>query len=406
MVDVQNIQRPSHVPEDIVRNYAVENQPGVEVDPYRANQKVFELPPIYWSPVEGGAHAGIGHWVISKAEYIREVYGDPSRFSSNNATGFLRLVGRDQNMIPIELDPPEHTKYRMILNPRFTPARMAAMDDAIRQRAREMLEPLRAQRGCEFEAAFGRPFPVSIFLDLMSLPQDRILEFIAWEQQLLHGATLDDVRQGADNMMRYLEEIVAERRQNLGDDLPSYIIQSQVDGRPLTNDEIMSMCFLLFFGGLDTVASTLNFIFKYLGEYPEQQQLLREEPDLIPNAVEEFLRAFSVVPSPRVVAQDFEFHGVQMRKGDRVILNVMMSGRDPSEYENPNVIDIRRKNPRHMAFATGVHTCLGLHLARRELRIAIEEWLQMMPPFRTDPKDPPTTHARAVWGVKRLPLIW
>ena len=163
---------------------------------------------------------------------------------------------------------------------------------------------------------------------------------------------------------------------------------------------------LLLFGGLDTVAATLNLIFKYLAEHPQQQQLLRDEPALIPNAVEEFLRAFSVVPSPRVVAQDFEFHGVAMRKGDRVILNVMMSGRDPSSRDDPNTVDFRRENTRHMAFASGVHHCLGAHLARRELRIALEEWTKLVPPFRTDPTDPPITHARGVWGVKRLPIVW
>ena len=406
MTSVAEANRPSHVPADIVRDYTVETQPGVENDPYLANQKIFELPPIYWSALEGGPRAGVGNWVVTKAEYIREIYGDATRFSSNNATGFLRLVGRDQNMIPVELDPPEHTKYRMILNPRFTPARMAGMEDAIRERAKQMLEPLVAKGGCEFEVAFGRPFPVSIFLDLMSLPQDRIAEFVGWEELLLHGASLDDVRQGADHIMNYLEGVIAERRLNPGDDLPSYVIQSQVDGRPLTHDEIMSISFLLLFGGLDTVAATLNFMFKYLAEHPEQQQLLRDEPALIPNAVEEMLRAFSVVPSPRVVAHDLEFHGVQMRAGDRIILNVMMSGRDPSQYDKPNDIDFRRPTPRHMAFASGVHICLGIHLARRELRIAVEEWLRIIPPFRTVSKDPPVTHARGVWGVKRLPLVW
>lgn len=405
MSAVSSSAAPTHVPADLILDHVFAEQPGAEKDPYIANIPVLDLPPIYYSLKEGGPRRD-GVWVLNRAAIIREAYQDSDLFSSNNATGFLRLVGRDLNLIPVELDPPEHTKYRLILNPRFTPGRMNEMEDSIRQRARELLDQVISKGACEFEVAFGRPFPVSIFLDLMDLPQDRLFEFVDWEEKLLHGATIEEVTEGASLILNYLEEVIAQKKGQGGADLASHIINGQVDGRPLTDDEIISMSFLIFFGGLDTVAATLNFAFKHLAEHPEDQQLLRDEPELIPNAVEELLRAYAVVPSPRVVTRDVEFHGVQMKTGDRVLLNVMMAGRDEAEVENPNKIDFRRENIRHLTFAAGVHRCVGSHLARREIRIALEEWMKFVPPFRTDPNDPPVTHARGVWGVKKLPLIW
>jgi cytochrome P450 len=394
---------PEHVPPELLIDYAFGDQLGVDRCPYAANAKIHDLPNVFFTRQ---AYRTGGSWIVTSAEYIREAYTNPEIFSSNNATGFLRLLGKDINLIPVEVDPPLHRLYRSIINGRFTPAAMNPMEDSLRERAREMIRGLLSKDQFEFEAEYGRPYPVRIFLDLMALPTERLDEFVQWEDQLLHGGSIEIIAQGAQNIMSYLEEVIPERKKNLGDDLLSTIIQGTIDDRPITDDEIFAMSFLLFFGGLDTVAATMTFIFKHLAEHPEDQALLRAEPELIPGAVEEFLRAYSVVSSPRVVAQDVDFHGVKMKVGDRIMLASTMAGRDPEAFENADKVDLRRKNVRHLAFASGPHICVGAPLARRELRISLEEWMKLAPPFAISPDDCAVTRGQGVFDVKRLPLVW
>lgn len=394
---------PPHVPDNLLIDYAFADQPGVDRCPYTANTKIHDLPDIFFSR---RAYRSGASWIVTSAEYIREIYTNPEVFSSNNATGFLRLLGKDVDLIPVEVDPPMHRLYRSIINPRFTPAALNPMEDQLRKRARDMIDVLLKKDSFEFETDFGRPYPVRIFLDLMNLPTERLEEFVQWEDDLLHGRSLEVIANGAKNIMAYLESVIPERKENLGDDLLSTIIQAKVGDRPINDQEIFAMSFLLFFGGLDTVAATMTYIFKHLAEHPEDQELLRNEPELIQGAVEEFLRAYSVVSSPRVVAQDIDFHGVQLKKGDRVLLASTMAGRDPEAFENADQVDLRRKNVRHLAFASGPHICAGAPLARRELKIALEEWMAHAPPFEIAPNDHAVTRGQGVFDVKRLPLVW
>jgi cytochrome P450 len=310
------------------------------------------------------------------------------------------------DLIPVEVDPPRHRLYREIINRHFTPAVLAPMEPSLRNSARQLIDQILETDHFEFEVRYGRPYPVRIFLDLMDLPTSRLDEFVSWEEQLLHGETLEVIAMGAANIMGYLEGVIPERRAKLGDDILSTIIQGKVDDRPLNDEEILAMSFLLFFGGLDTVAATMTFIFKHLAEHPEDQDLLRREPELIPGAVEEFLRAYSVVNSPRRVAEDLEFHGVKMKKGERVLLAASLAGRDPEALVDGGRVDLRRKNVRHLAFASGPHMCVGAPLARRELKISLEEWLTRAPPFEITSGDQAITRGRGVFDVQRLPLSW
>jgi len=203
-----------------------------------------------------------------------------------------------------------------------------------------------------------------------------------------------------------LRRVLAERRAQPADDLLSYVATVEIEGRLLTPDEALGVAFLLYSAGLDTVANMLAFMFKYLAEHPQDQQLLRDEPALIPNAIEELMRAFPIILSGRQVTRDVEWHGVKMKAGDVVTLPTMLAGRDAQEFPNPDVVDFRREKVSHITFAAGPHRCVGSHLARRELRIALEEWLKRVPPFRIKPGERAVTHGIGVFGVERLPLVW
>jgi cytochrome P450 len=344
--------------------------------------------------------------VVTRHDLIREVFQDAETFSSKHNADFSLLIGEDWPLLPLEADPPEHASWRILLNPIFAPVRMKALETQIEALAVELIEGLKDKGGCEFVSEFGEIFPVQIFLRMFGLPLDHTAEFVSWETDLIHSLTLEGRQRGASAIVDYLRKVIVERRDNPTDDLISYIVAAQVDGRALTDDEALGVCFLLYSAGLDTVANMLGMMFKHLAEHPADQQALRDEPDLIPNAIEEMLRAFPIVVSGRLVTRDVDFHGVQMKPGDVVTLPTMLAGRDEREFENPDRIDFRREKLTHITFAAGPHRCVGSHLARRELRIALEEWLRRIPPFRIAENDQAVTHSIGVFGVNRLPLSW
>jgi cytochrome P450 len=186
------------------------------------------------------------------------------------------------------------------------------------------------------------------------------------------------------------------------------LLGNTVDGRALTDDEVFGICFLLFLAGLDTVTSSLGFHFMHLARHPEQQAELRAHPERIPQAVEELLRAYSIVNMRRTVTRDITIGEATMKRGDFVIISTELGNLDPEQFNDPTRVDFNRAdtNVPHMAFAYGVHRCLGSHLARRELRIAIELWLKAVPPFRMAPGRPVRVRAAGVFGVEDLHLEW
>jgi cytochrome P450 len=377
---------------------------GPKDNPFTVMRRFREKGPIFYTPVHFSNPTGA--WVLTRAEDIRAVLQNPGLFSSKGVSGFSRLLGESWDMIPLELDPPDHTKFRALLNPLFAPNKILKMQDGIRKSCIALIEALKAKPHCEFMRDFGRPFPVLIFLQLMGLPADDFHKVLEWEDLLLQGKTMD-ARIGAAAAIRdYLRELALARRENPVDDLISFAVQAKVDGEMLTDDEILGICYLLFVGGLDTVASSLGFYFKYLAENPDKQRLLRENNELIPEAVEELLRVHSVVMVSRFLTADTEFGGVSMKKGDCIAIYMTFASFDPEEIDQPEAVDFARSPNRHVAFSFGPHRCIGSHLARRELVIAIEEWVNRVPPFEIKHGADVQMHGGVVFGVDSLPLTW
>jgi cytochrome P450 len=228
--------------------------------------------------------------------------------------------------------------------------------------------------------------------------------FLEWEALIMRDK---QTRSAAMQQVSvYLQELITERRRNPADDLITFAVQARVDNRPLTDSELIGVCLLLFIAGLDTVTSSFAFHFRHLAENPADQDSLRQNPSLIPSAVEELFRAYAVVNTNRYATRDVEFAGVQIKKGDNVTCSTILASRDPREFENPNqVIFTRSPNP-HNAFSFGPHRCLGSHLARREIIVGIEEWLRVIPPFRVKPGAVIAAHGGGVFSLESLPLVW
>lgn len=394
---------PAHVPPELVHMFDFRSNLGS--CPHQAIAALHQGPRIFYTPVghqsRGGAQPGA--WVLTKAEDIRYVMQHPEIFS--NAAPRAQAMGEAWRLIPIEVDPPEHEKWRALLNPIFAPNRLKAMENGIRAWAIELIDSIATKGECNFIADFAEPYPIGIFLDLLGLPRSDLPMFREWVDIFVH----DRARRGEImmTMKNFIVDVIAKRRAKPGDgDLVTLVLQMNFDGKPITDIDALGVCFLLFIGGLDTVVNSMSFYFRYLAENPDKQAWLRDNIDGIPDAVEEMLRAFPVVTTSRLALSDTELGGVFIRKGDTVTVSTILSTRDPDEFANPNEIDLTRSPNRHNAFGFGPHRCLGSHLARRELIIALEEFLRRVPPFTLKPGADIVGVGGGVLGINYLPIQW
>jgi cytochrome P450 len=398
---------PDHVPAHLVGTFNFYTSPQMVPtpmgDPQGATSALHQGPPVFYAA--GNTRNGEGTWMVITAELQRQVLQDGVTFSSNRRI-FSSALGEDWPLIPLEIDPPEHGKWRSMLNPLLSPKRVIAMEASVRARAAELIDAIKARgNSCNVMEDFAFPFAVSIFLQFLGIGNERLTEFVAWAEDQIHG-TPDKRTAAARRFMAYLDELQALRRAEPSDDFMSFVTQAEIDGRKMTTQEVRSMALLILVAGLDTVAAALGFDFYHLARHPEDQALLRAEPARVLLAVEEMLRVFSTITPVRKAMRDIELGGAPIKAGDLVACPSMTVNRDPAEFADPDRIDLAREDNHHVAFGYGPHRCLGSHLARRELVIGLEEWLARIGPFRIKAGTTPVTFGGFVFGVEGLELEW
>jgi cytochrome P450 len=389
------------VPEDQVTSvqpYSGEAEPMWFLDYV---DRLRERHSFYWS--DGG------WWVLTEMAGIREAMQRPDVFS--NHLGGVVDPDPDYLWIPEMLDPPEHTKWRQLLAPVFSPARMTAMEGKVRQRAAELIDGFVGAGQCDFKKDFAEPYPTTIFMELMGLPVSHSEQFMTWENAILNTSVeLDPDRklatQAMHDVMGYFSDLIAQRRTAPRDDLVSIALTWTIDGQPVSEADLLSLCLLMFMAGLDTVTCQLGWAFWHFATHDEDRQRLVGDPALVAPAVEELLRVYTIVRPGRKVSRDIEFHGCPMKTGDVVFLPLNGACRDPKAFPDADTFVIDRAPNSHIAFGGGPHRCVGSHLARRELRIAIEEWHARIPDYRI----PAGSHIREFGGsqlaIANLPLEW
>ncbi len=372
-------------------------------DPFVAAARLHQGSDVIWGTDVGYGRSG---WIPTRYALQEEVFMSPERFSSEGIMGLNEMLGVDWPMIPIEFDPPRHTLYRQVLNPLFSPRMVNGIEGSIRATCDMLIDGFASQGRCDYIADFAIRFPTYVFLAFMGLPRDMAPQFLEWDHTLWRSEDVETRTQCARAILHYLESFVEEQRRKPSSDFMQGLFAGSVEGRPLTTEEILGICYLVYTAGLDTVYSSLGWHMRHLAETPGLQQRLRAQPDDIPRAANEFLRAFCVVSGARVVTRDLEFHGVPMRRGDLVCLPTYLAARDPQAFDDPHAIDIDR-HPRIMAFGTGHHACVGMHLARREIRIVLEAMLSRFDNIRIPEGEVYRYHSgAAVVGVDYLPLTW
>jgi cytochrome P450 len=361
--------------------------------------------PVAWSNSHGG------HWVVTRYADIHEVAHCPEVFS-NQPVAIPPNLGQDQPLIPLEIDPPDHTNYRQILTPLFSPGRMNRLEPQVRALVNELIDTFAGRGECNFIEEFARPLPTAVFLGLMGWPQEDAPQLLKLTYDIIEGKPggtdeeSNEVRTAAGlEVYTYFAELLDNSYENPGDDIISQLTRASFDGeRELSQFEVLNIVFIVMLGGLHTVTGTLGNSIIYLAEHPEQRDRLVKDPSLTASAVEELLRWESIVAPGRRVTAPVTVGGVPMEPGDRVLLALGSAGRDPDEFPAADEVILDREPNRHLAFGSGPHRCLGSHLARIELKVALEELHRRLPDYELVPEEPPILKLHQVKGVDRLKL--
>jgi cytochrome P450 len=393
------VATPAHVPPELVVDFDYFHPPGMaEGDVYTAWKRLHDGPEIVWTPCNGG------HWIVTRAEDVKYVQENYQLFSHEIFTiprGATAIV-----MPPLTVDPPNHARYRSVLNPFFRGTKVTELEEKVRALTIELVEGLKAKGECEFMNAFARIMPVTIFLGIAGLPLERREEFSEWASSYIKATDQPTRDKYFGLVSKSIFEAIEQRARNPGDDLLSAIVNWRNNPRYQGEHEVTGMAFLVFFGGLDTVANMLGFAMRHLAAHPALQQRLAADPSIATRAAEEFLRRFGLSNTGRLVTQDVQYKNVTFKKDEMVMVPISLSSMDDRKFKCPMDIDFDRQFDAMDTFGNGPHRCVGAPLARAELRIFLEEWFTRMPVCRLDPAQPPLTVAGTVNGVEHLHLLW
>ncbi len=354
--------------------------PGVADDPHPTYRRIRGA-----CPVARAAMGDLSVVLISRYEDVNWALRHPEYFTS--AGGTLNLG--EQPLIPLEFDPPQHTKYRRLLSPEFVPREIAKLEPEVRRIVSGLVEGVAGRGTCDFHEEIATPLPSQMFVALMGLPPEDLPRFLRWRDDSIRPDVEPTDFEGAQRIRAqtakeisdYFREAIEWCRSHPSDTLLSRIVHSTIDGRELSEAELLGISHLLLLGGLDTVTATLDCMVAFLARHPGHRRALVEDPSLLPAAVEELLRWLTpVMVIPRSVKEDVTIGGVRLEAGDGVMLVIGSANDDESEFAEPEV-DFGRAPNRHVAFGGSNHSCLGAHLARLELRVTLEELHQRIPDY-------------------------
>ena len=351
--------------------------------------------------------------VVTRHQDVEYVFRNPQLFSSQFGEG-MAGIGNERPLIPLQIDPPDHKKYRVLLDPYFSPREMAKLEPTLTELTNKLIDRFIDNGSCDFVGEFAVPYPCSAFLELVGLPVEDLDHFLHIKEGIIRGYGAMDMEEAARNRNaagqecyeyfdKMLDEPLQGRRQA---GLLSRLLEAEVDGVRLTRQEILDICFLFIIAGLDTVTDSLCCFYSYLAENSEHREMIVNDPSVIPSAVEELLRWESPVAGvARVAAEDVELSGCPVKKGDSLLVFVGAANTDPTALDDAERVHFARETNRHYAFGGGIHRCLGSHLARTELRVALREWHRRIPEYRIE------EGANLIWtpmlrAVHELPLVW
>jgi cytochrome P450 len=362
---------------------------------------------------DGGSviRAADGTWLLTSAETVRFAHQHPEIFSSARAFDGL---GSPVPLIPLAVDPPDHRKFRRILDPMLAPRVINTMEDVLRKQVRALVRTFADTGRCDVVDDLARLYPTQVFLTLFGMPIEDRDQFIAWVDMIIdhsnNNSTADpapEVTEAAIALFGYLQGHVDVKRSSPGDDILSRVLSLEGE-EAWSNDEVLGLCFLFTLAGLDTVTAAIGFVMLHLARDPQLQRRLQAEPSMVGPVIEEVLRLELPAPlTPRVTTEDVEVDGELIPAGSPVMLCLGTANRQLGNLTHPDTIDVGQADRGHLAFGGGIHRCLGSHLARRELRLVVEEFTALIPEYHVEPgADPEVVWPSGTLHLRSLPLVF
>jgi cytochrome P450 len=361
-----------------------------------------------------------GSWMPTRYQDLFDIARDIEHFSSKDVLVAHvdptteqpmedeQLANYNAGAPPITSDPPVHTWARRLILPPFSVRAIAKWEPETRELCNTLIDGFIEQGRADAAVDYAQQIPPRVIAAMLGIPRDMAPTFTGWVRNFLEfGLTNADIQgEAARQIFPFLRDRIEEHKVDPQDDLISYLLAAKVDGEPVPDDHVLGTCFLILLAGIDTTWSSIGSAMWHLAQHPEDRARIINEPEILPTAVEELLRAYSPVTMARVVTEDYQYDGCKMAEGDKVLMNFPAANRDPEVFKDPDKVIIDREENPHIAFGVGIHRCAGSNLARMEMRVSIQEWLKRIPDFRLADPSKVTWAGGQVRGPRILPVVF
>ncbi|WP_141578935.1 cytochrome P450 [Actinomadura sp. WMMA1423] len=379
-------------------------EPEWAADPYPIQDDLRRRCPVARTERFGGG------WLPTRYEDVAAIAYDTERFTSRSVVMSNFRPPREVEPVgvtpPISSDPPFHHDARKLLLPAFKKSAVARLEPATRAYCHELIDSFEGRDVVDAAQEYGQHIPMRVIAEMLGFPAEDGPRFREFVENALEGVNLppDERIARMDRLFDYLLAQIRDHVANPRDDLTTYLIEAELYGRRLEPSHVSGTMALLLIAGIDTTWSAIGASLWHLARTPADRERLVADPSLLPTAMEEFLRAFAPVTMARLVKEDMTWRGVEMKADDWVLLSFPAANRDPAQFDRADEVAIDREVNRHAAFGLGIHRCVGSHLARMELRVALEVWLERVPSFTLADPAAVTWAAGQVRGPRTLPV--
>lgn len=374
------------------------NDPGLRLETVHAEWDELRAEcPIGWSEAYGGM------WVVTGYPEANEIFHKPEIFSSHPL--IIPPYPQAEKLVPVEIDPPDHLRYRTLVATPFSPRHAEKLEAPLRVLVNRLIDGFIESGECDAYQALARPFPTVMGTTVLGLPEEDAPTFGEWIHKIVHmTADIELAGEAVIECYAYFYDLLEDRRANPRDDVMSLLVEAELDGVKLTEEELMGFCLLFLIASIDTSQKVIGSMLWQLATEPDLRKRLIADPAAIVPAVEEFLRLWAPVCPARRATEDVEVGGVKMKEGDQLLILTGAANRDERGFPAAGEFVIDRPHNRHLAFGTSIHRCLGSHIARVELKVLLEELLRRIPDFELDDSAGVEWSKGQVQGIVKVPI--
>lgn len=390
------------VPEALLSDFNIVEDKGFFVDPqqYFLDSLVKDPRDIVYTPRNGG------HWLVTSHELAREVLSNAELFGSF-PIGIPANMEQRPRLIPLESSASEHRRYRRLLLPIFEPEAVQRLQTGAELLAATVLDEVLPQGEFDFLWKVAKPISMGLFVRQLGLEPERLDEFYAWETGFYRAPTMEERIVCGEKIGGYLFDVVQQHVAEPKDDIVSMLLSVDVEGERLTVEEVHAICYLLFLASIDTVATMLSFIIRHLARDRALFERLKSDRDKIAASVDEFMRMHAFINLNRICERDTDFHGVQFRAGDNIVIPSFVTDRDERTFADPDTFNAdrsKKERNQHHAFGAGAHKCIGLHVAKMEVKVVLEAFFDRVASLELVSEQAVTGHGGTTMGLDTIPI--